>query len=177
MWWSAELSPMTSLPILETDRLILRGFREDDAPRIAHLNTDPEIMRYVRPADNWGVAYHWALEKARRQRPPFGFWIIEDRMSGWHGFALFQPLPGTDELEIGFRLPKTSWGRGVASEAAARLIRHGFEATEVPRICAVAYLENTGSVSVLQKCGLEHRGTIAAYGFDALPFFVLDRRT
>ena len=45
MWWSAELSPMTSLPILETDRLILRGFREDDAPRIAHLNTDPEIMR------------------------------------------------------------------------------------------------------------------------------------
>ena len=123
------------------------------------------------------MAYHWALEKARRQTPSFGFWIIEDRKGVWHGFALFQPLPGTDEVEIGFRLSKSSWGLGIASEAAVRLIRHGFEVTDVPRICAVAYLENIGSVKVLQKCGLVHRGTIAAYGFETLPFFVLDRRT
>jgi len=166
---------MIPLPVLETERLILRGIREDDAPRIAHLNGNSEVMRYVRPPDRWGVAYHWALERARRQYPPFGFWIIEDRDGGWHGFALFQPLPDTDEVEIGYRLPKSSWGRGIATEATQRLIAHGFTATRARRICAVAYLDNIGSVKVLEKCGLAHRGTIAAYGFDALPFFVLER--
>ena len=140
------------------------------------MNTDPEIMRYVRPPDPWGVAYHWALEKARRQSPPFGFWSIEDRHGGWHGFAECQILPGTDEVEIGYRLPRTSWGKGIATEAALAVIGHGFAATDARRICAVVDLENTGSLNVLQKCGLEHRGTIAAYGFDALPFFVRDRQ-
>jgi RimJ/RimL family protein N-acetyltransferase len=68
------------------------------------------------------------------------------------------------EIEIAYRLPQASWGRGIASEAAARLLAFGFQERGLERIVAVTHPENQASQRVLKKLGLIYHDTRPAYG-------------
>jgi len=67
------------------------------------------------------------------------------------GFCGLQPLPETDEIEIGWWLARACWGRGLATEAARAVLRDGFERAGLQRIVAIAQPANTASIGIMRK--------------------------
>jgi RimJ/RimL family protein N-acetyltransferase len=112
--------------LLETLRLRLRQFTLDDTDRLVELDSDPAVMRYItfgvptpREAYVDDILPYW-LEVYRRT-PLLGYWAAEDRASGeFHGWFHLRPdRIDAGEQELGYRLRRASWGRGLASECAA----------------------------------------------------------
>jgi RimJ/RimL family protein N-acetyltransferase len=98
-------------------------------------------------------------------------WAGSGQTLGWCG--LF-PIADTALIEIGYRYVTAAWGRGVATEAARRVLGHGFRAFEFDPIVAVTHPENTASKNVLKKIGLCSDGRQFHHGLD-LGFFSLGR--
>ncbi len=157
---------MTPAPALETDRLTLRGFGAGDTAVLGRLASDPLITRHLTveamsPAEATARAEaHWADS----HDGSFGLWAIEagGRIAGC---ASLKPGATAGEAELAYRLLPEAWGHGIATEAAARLIRHGFEALGLIRVAAVTAPDNFASQRVLEKLGLQYMGLCAAYGF------------
>ncbi|MFQ5957756.1 MAG: GNAT family N-acetyltransferase [Alphaproteobacteria bacterium] len=163
---------------LFTNRLRLRGLRAADAPHLAAMSADPEVMRYV----GSGVrTYENALAEAQRlvaeeRDDGLGLWAIEERSTGdFHGRVGLLPLDDSDEIEVAYRLPRTSWGRGIATEAAGCLIVYGFDDLGLDEIVAVTSPDNAASRRVLEKLGLEHRSARTVYGVEGCWYYVLSR--
>lgn len=161
---------------LRTERLRLRGWRPEDVALLATMNSDAEVMRYI----GSGVrTYQVVLSQAQEfiatePKGPLGFWAIEEQADGaFHGWAGLIHLDGGEEIEIAYRLPKASWGRGIATEAARRLVDHGFADLGLDRIVAVTSEENLGSQGVLKKLGLRYVGLRRAYGVDGCWYYAL----
>jgi RimJ/RimL family protein N-acetyltransferase len=111
---------------LETDRLTLRGWREDDLDSLAAINADPEVMRYIRDGsvrDRRQSAEGLQNMIANWEKLGYGLFAVEVRESGvligWAGFAVSDFLPEVlPAVEIGWRLDRRFWGHGYATEAA-----------------------------------------------------------
>ncbi len=152
-----------------TERLRLRGWRRGDAPALAAMNADPEVLRYIGAG---AKPYAEALERAEslvRERPGngLGLWAIEESATGvFRGWAGLIPLDGTQEIELAYRLAKSSWGRGIATEAARRLLAYGFDDLRLELIAAVTDPENRASRRVLDKLGFLYQGLRSAYGVE-----------
>ncbi|HXJ81468.1 MAG TPA: GNAT family N-acetyltransferase [Candidatus Methylomirabilis sp.] len=148
--------------MLETSRLRLRRLHASDEADLVELDRDPLVMRYV--GSPRGVRTHEETVERVRQRihadhGAGGWWIIEDKHDGaFHGVGLLLGMPEGDDVEVGYRLARRSWGRGIATEAAAALIDHAFAALRVPRMVAVVYPDNHPSRRVLSKLGFAHDG-------------------
>jgi [ribosomal protein S5]-alanine N-acetyltransferase len=145
--------------ILETDRLWLREFVEDDAEGFFALNSDPEVMRYT------GTACLTSVEQARAdlcERPladyrKYGFGrlaVVLKDSDALIGFAGLKYLVDVEEVDLGYRLMAAYWGRGLATEASRACVAHGFEILGLKRIIGFVEPENVRSVRVLQKSGL-----------------------
>lgn len=154
---------MNDEAIAETDRLILRPWRLDEADRFYDMHRRAEVARWIggRPMVDPAEATAM-LERMRQQRAAdsrFGSWAVVERASGRPaGSVLLKPLPdGAGEIEIGWHLHPDSWGRGLATEAAGALLRYGFE-LGLSEIWAVTHLDNARSVQVCQKIGLRLLG-------------------
>ncbi len=152
---------MTRAPELATDRVILRGWREGDLAPMAEMNADPEVMRFLGPVlDRQGsdlivgrFLQKWAEE------PRFGWWAAEDRGSGaFLGFVgLNRPdfeEPPAPCVEIGWRLARAAWGRGLATEAARACLAHGFETVGLAEVVAFTVPENRRSRRVMERLGM-----------------------
>ncbi len=159
-----------------TERLRLRGWRRDDAPLLAAMNADPEVMRYI---GTGAKPYAEALERAEslvRERPEdgFGLWAIEERAIGvFHGWAGLFPLDDTQEIELAYRLAKSSWSRGIATEAARPLLAYGFDELRLDPIVAVTAPETRASRRVLEKLGFRYQGLRSAYGVEGCCYYTL----
>jgi [ribosomal protein S5]-alanine N-acetyltransferase len=148
--------------MLETQRLWLRRLRPADEPELIALDSDAEVMRYVgSPA---GVRTHEeTVDRARRRihddHGSYGWWAVVGKQDGaFHGLGLLLPTPDGDDVEVGYRLARCSWGRGIATEAASALVAHAFENLWLPRLVAVVYPDNRASRRVLEKLGFVHDG-------------------
>lgn len=87
--------------------------------------------------------------------PSLGYWAIEERSGGApYGWVALKTLYRTNEIEIGYRLWPAAWGRGIATEAARRLLRYGFDDAGLRRIVAVTTRANTASRRVIEKLGM-----------------------
>ena len=148
--------------MLETDRLRLRRLRPADEARLIALDSDPDVMRYIgSPA---GVrSPDETLDRVRQRiaddHGACGWWLIEgkdDRRC--HGLALLLPMPDGDDIELGYRLARESWGKGLATEAASALADYAFGRLGLPRLVAVVYPENRASRRVLEKLGFAADG-------------------
>jgi len=173
---------------LETRRLILRPLGRGDLADLVALDRDPEVMRYVgspagvkSPAETEQRARTRIEESERGDHAPLGFWRIEGRNDGtFHGVAALIRMPeGGDvpaggDVEIAYRLARSAWGRGIATEAAGALVAHGLRALGLPRLVAVTYPENRASQRVLDKLGFERRGLTEYKGVQTT-FHVLTR--
>ena len=74
------------------------------------------------------------------------------------GFHLLFNIQGETIIQVGFGLAKSAWGKGYGTEMAAEVLRYGFEERALPRIVAIANLENHASQHVLLKIGLHRKG-------------------
>jgi [ribosomal protein S5]-alanine N-acetyltransferase len=148
--------------IIETQRLILRNFTIDDAQLIYDLNLDPEVTRYTYdPVRDINHAQE-ILEKTILPQYALynhGRWAVhvkpELEFIGWCGLKY---RPELDEIDLGYRFKKSSWGNGYATEAAYACIKYGFEKLNLNLITGRAIPENIGSLNVLEKCGMQYIG-------------------
>jgi RimJ/RimL family protein N-acetyltransferase len=144
---------------LHTPRLILRTVTADDVDRLVELNGDPEVMRYLNggePTPREVVAEQiipfW--EGFYERGEGFGYWVAERRADGeFLGWFHFRPGDG-EGTELGYRLRRSAWGRGYATEGSRALIDKGFTELGVDRVFAHTMTVNAGSRRVLEKCGL-----------------------
>ncbi len=149
---------------LETERLVLRRFTEADVDDLFDLDGDPEVMRYLtggRPTPR-DVIRDDILPRFLRyyeRFEGFGFWAAIERSTGeFLGWFHFRPPEGSglDEVELGYRLKRSAWGKGYATEGARALIRKGFAELGVRRVFAQTMAVNTASRRVMEKAGLAH---------------------
>ena len=146
--------------MIETERLILRGWRDGDIEPFHTMCNDPEVMRYLGPPMSREVAE----ESAARQNGfldshGYCFWAVERKADGaFLGFCGLKPGPaGTpiaDQVEIGWRLARDAWGKGYAKEAAEASIAWGWTNTDTPDIAAMTVLGNARSWGLMERLGM-----------------------
>lgn len=150
-------------PTIETDRLLLRQWREDDRDPFAALNADPVVMEHFpatlsRAESDAFIDRHSALIDQRG----WGLWAVEVRDSGdFIGFTgLAVPVFDADFVpctEIGWRLAASAWGRGYATEAAAVVLSYAFDEVGLDDVVSFTYVGNERSRRVMDKIGLHER--------------------
>ena len=143
------------IPTLETERLTLRPFREDDLDAFAALCADDEVMRWLggtldRPAAWRHMATltgHWRLRG-------YGRWAVEVRETGELAghVGLWYP-EGWPAIEVGWALARPAWGRGIATEAARASVDYGWSEVDLDRIIHLIDPTNERSQSVARKIG------------------------
>jgi RimJ/RimL family protein N-acetyltransferase len=144
------------IPQLETERLLLRGFRADDFEAWASFLADPEVVRYLwgepQPrTDSWRqmamTLGHWVLRG-------YGMWAVERKSDraciGRVGMLNPEGWPG---LEVGWTLGRPYWGQGYATEAAAASMRYAFLTQPVDRIISCIDPNNKASQAVAARLG------------------------
>lgn len=177
---------------LTTDRLTLRTFCDDDVDALVDLHSREEVQRWIGDGQPMTPAEAAASIPRRRLAfpEPLGIWAIEleERMVGT---LLLKPIPisgtplaadprtadleramASPEIEIGWHLHPDVWGRGVATEAATRVLEH---AADLPRIIAVTHPDNHPSQRVAGRLGMHDLGTTERYYDETTRLFVLER--
>ncbi|MGH3661277.1 MAG: GNAT family N-acetyltransferase [Micromonosporaceae bacterium] len=157
---------------LKTDRLLLRRLTESDVDNLCDLDSDPEVMRFLtggEPTPREEIRdvalprilslYEWPGE--------FGYWGAVERLTGnflgW--FCITPPRshraddPAADDGELGYRLRRSAWGKGYATEASRALIRQAFTESGLHRVHAQTMAVNTRSRRVMERAGLTCRRT------------------
>ncbi|MER6000651.1 GNAT family N-acetyltransferase [Nonomuraea angiospora] len=155
---------------LETGRLVLRRFTESDAGHLFTLHNDPEVMEFL----NGGKPTPREVIVGETL-PAFiatGFFAAIEKPSGaflgW--FHLRVPLGAPDdEPELGYRLHKSAWGRGYATEGSLALIDKAFRELGARRVYAQTMAVNVRSRRVMEKCGLRFTRTFHLEWEDPLP--------
>ncbi len=146
--------------MIDTGRLILRGWRDADVGPFHAMCNDPEVMRYLGPlmsrADAQGAADR---QNGFIASHGYCFWAIERKNDGaFLGFCGLKPGPeGTpihDKVEIGWRLRRDAWGAGYAREAAAASLAWGWTNTDAPDILAMTNIANTRSWGLMERLGM-----------------------
>jgi ribosomal-protein-alanine N-acetyltransferase len=148
------------MPVMETDRLIVRSWRDGDLVPFAALNADPQVTRYL-PARLTRVQSDALATqiRARQAAQGFGYWALELKHGApFIGFAGVNRAPFearfTPAVEIGWRLAHEYWGRGYATEVATAVLAYGFAALGVPEIVSFTAPENCRSRAVMERLGM-----------------------
>lgn len=167
--------------LLRTDRITLRELVEEDAGRLYDLDRDPEVTRYVGGPSAPDVAGY--LDRFRTVYRPYyaahpwrGGWAAEVG-GAFVGWFIARPAPdhrlsaelgwtNPDDIELGYRLRREVWGRGLATEGALALVKLAAADPATTAVVACALVTNGASCRVLEKCGLVKVGEVALPGFD-----------
>lgn len=159
---------------LETDRLLLRMFRQSDLDSYADMCADPETMRYIgdgQPQDRpaaWRVMAvivgHWSLLG-------YGLWAVEERSSGAlvGRVGCWNP-EGWPDLEIGWTLHRSFWGRGYATEAARAALHFAFTELGRPHVVSLIHPDNARSIRVAERLGERPHGSTELMGRPVLVY-------
>ncbi len=147
---------------LETERLVLRRFTVDDVDHLVALDGDPEVMHFITGgrATSREEIENDVLPAFLRHYERFagyGFWAAIEKATGeFLGWFHFRPREGRplDEVELGYRLRKSAWGKGYGTEGSRALIRKGFTELGVQRVVAEAMAVHVASRRVMEKAGL-----------------------
>jgi RimJ/RimL family protein N-acetyltransferase len=147
---------------IATERLVLRRWREADRLPFRRLNADPRVMEFMpgalRAEQSDALV---ARIESHFERHGFGLWAAElregERFLGFIGLS----VPGFEAafmpaVEIGWRLDADYWGRGLATEGARAVMRHGFEALELDGVVSFTVPGNLRSRRVMEKLGMRH---------------------
>lgn len=144
--------------ILETQRLILREMMPADDHNLYALNRDPEVIKYTGdPAfQNVAEARSFLENYDQYRKYGFGRWAVvrksDGAFLGWCGLKYDASI---DETDIGFRFGKKYWNQGFATESAKASLTYGFDKLARETIVGRAMKENTASVKILEKLGMQ----------------------
>jgi [ribosomal protein S5]-alanine N-acetyltransferase len=161
---------MPTIPVLATGRLLLRAFTPTDAPAVARILSNTRMsehtLRFQHPypvetAESW-ISQHnaWAERGIHLQ------WAIvlpSGQLIGTVSLALQQEPPLGD---LGYWIDEAHWNRGYATEATRAVIAWAFGTLGLPRVEARCFATNTGSIRVLEKCGLSLEQRLPAHVID-----------
>ena len=174
--------------LLESQRLLLRPLEAADADLEVEIGTDPEAMKYVGDVETKDKIVRDMAKYTRRcAGGSIGVWCVTDRLTMEKlGSAILLPLPIEEddtnwdlvlgdelpdcEIEVGYMLKRSAWGKGYATEATKRLLKFAFEETPLEEVVATTDPENTASKRVLEKCGLSYEGMRRAYATECCGF-------
>lgn len=166
------------IPIVATDRLVLRGFTAADQPAYAALRGDPDVVRFL-PGGEALVPFASEIAASRiaafreAWKRGFGVWAVEERATGaFVGQAGLAAMERSDAVEVLYALARPFWGRGYAREAAAAALSFGFESVRLDRIVGYVVPGNHASVRVLEAIGLQATGDTAYNGFTVHGFAI-----
>ncbi len=162
--------------IIETERLSLRPFAEDDFETLCKLRSDEEVMRYMGGAEfakreKVAERLHHYIDHYKK----YGFavcGVILKETNEMIGSAGLQYLENTDDVEVGYGFDKPFWGKGYASEAAKAMLTFGFENCGFEKIVAVAIPENRASRNVMEKLGMTYIKNTIHYGSDCVYYSI-----
>ena len=173
------MEKMPAKVFLETERLILRQFTESDAENLFELDSDREVIRFANLGIiKGGEPIDTDRETIRNKTLPrllayyqkyegYGFWAAIEKSSdefiGWFQFrpaldSQFNVTSGfydKNDIELGYRLRKVSWGKGYATEGAKALVLKGFSELGTQRVVSSALAANRASIRVMEKAGLK----------------------
>jgi RimJ/RimL family protein N-acetyltransferase len=173
---------------VHTERLALRRFTSADAANLLSLDGDPQVMRFLTgTAKSAAQVRDEVLPKLtglHLRFPGFGYWAAETRAGGqFIGWFVLRPVTPTDDAiehwpdargqtgvaSLGYRLRRSAWGRGYATEGARALVRLAFTDLGVREVVATTMAVNTGSRRVMEKAGLRYVRTVHLDWPDPLP--------
>jgi [ribosomal protein S5]-alanine N-acetyltransferase len=136
----------------------MRPFEPGDVEAAYAVFRDPEVMRYAvgePDAKSGDTRERLARYAAHQVRYGFSKWAVLDRESGAYlGDAGIMSFRDTGELELGYRLARDAWGRGLGTEVARAWLQHGLATLGLPRIIAFSHPDNAASIRVMQKVGM-----------------------
>ena len=143
---------------LETERLVLRSWREADRDPFFALNSDPVVMEFLPATDR--AASDNVVDRliAAQERDGCCFWAVESQADGgFLGFCgLMAPRAPLEEFEAGWRLGRDAWGHGFASEAARASLAWGWGKLDAPSIVAITVPPNHRSRAVMERIGMAY---------------------
>lgn len=166
------------MSIIETARLRLRPFAESDLDALVVLNSDRDVMKYITdgepmPREQTEARLQFYLN--HWQQYGFGLFVIEYKDTGeCAGFCGLQYLDNTPEIEVGYRLAKNYWGKGLATESSKACLSYGFDDVKLDRIVAVVRPDNLPSQHVLEKIGLKYEKFAHYYNVDVM-YYAINR--
>lgn len=149
-------------PILHTSRLSLRQFtgNDEDAALILHLNNQPGVLKYLHEPPLKDIAHAGQILKEiilPQYENNLGRWAVflkdNNAFIGWCGLKY---RPERRETDLGYRFLPSAWGKGYATEAAKACLQYGFEKLGLEKINACAHVDNTASLNILQKLGMQY---------------------
>lgn len=165
---------------LETERLVLRMFRESDLDAFAEMCADEIVMRYIGTGKTLSRAEAWremAVMLGHWQLRGYGLWAVEEREShsligrigcwnpeGWPGF------------EVGWMLRRQSWGHGLATEGVRAALNYAFSTLHRPHVISLICPENARSIRLASRVGERLEGETEALGIRFLVYGI-DRET
>jgi ribosomal-protein-alanine N-acetyltransferase len=155
-----------TIPVVETERLILREWRAEDVDAYAEMNADPDVRRFMhppRPITRTAAEAEIEAEVERWATLGFGHRPVVLKQTGeliGRAGAKRHPDWPLDPLnaEVGWLFARSAWGKGYATEAAHEAARMCLEGAGVPEIISIAHPDNHASFHVMEKIGLERAG-------------------
>jgi RimJ/RimL family protein N-acetyltransferase len=152
-----------TVPVLTSERLRLVPVSDAHLPLFIELNSDPEVMRFIRGGPS--TPQESRREWTRRRGPQtdeargLGYWagFEGERFVGWWSASSF-----ADDLKtsgVGYRLRREAWGRGLATEGGRVMVDQAFGALSVEKVVASTMSANAASRAVLRKLGMTHVDT------------------
>ncbi|CCH79675.1 GCN5-related N-acetyltransferase [Nostocoides japonicum T1-X7] len=166
-------------PVLRTDRIVLRPMTLEHLPLLHRLDTDPEVMRHLlgrarTPAE---IEEFWTprCSDTVADAVGLGWWVgfVEGDFVGWWDLGRSDSDPDAPmhpgEAEIGWRVARRHWRRGLATEGARAVLRHGFETVGLRRVHAETMAVNAASRGVMRAIGMRLVGTSPASQRATLP--------
>ncbi|GAA1879856.1 GNAT family N-acetyltransferase [Actinomadura bangladeshensis] len=147
---------------LRTDRLIMRRWTEADREPFAALNADPQVMEHF-PAPLTRQESDALVDRIERrfEESGFGFWALE--VAGTGEFVGFTGLSVprfdahfTPAVEIGWRLARSAWGHGYATEAALRALGYAFDEARLDEVVSFTSAPNVRSQAVMKRIGMTY---------------------
>ena len=168
----AEASRNKFAAMLETERLLIRKFTDDDLPALIEQRSDAEVNKYL-----GGTRLQNPDEIAKRLKfyigcyEKYGFgmcamiWKETGEFFGWSGL---QPLDDESDIEVGYGMKRAYWRKGIGFECARAWLEFGFKEMDLKRIVAVAVPENNGSWRIMEKLGMKFEKTEPHYDMDCV---------
>ena len=148
--------------MLETQRLILRHWCEEDLEPFATMNSDPEVMKYF-PSVLSHQESNAMVERIQNKfaTQEFGLWAVEEKLSATFIGFIGLNIPNfqahfTPTVEVGWRLARPFWGKGYATEGAKKAIEYGFAEVNLTEIVSFTAKINKRSIAVMKRLGMTH---------------------
>lgn len=150
---------------LETERLVMRSWREEDLAPFHAICSDPQVMATLGPVmDRAETRALIARAQAREEQHGHTFWALERRedarLIGWCGVIRGSAGPVEDKAEIGWRLASDCWGKGYATEAARASLDWLFANLPDDAAWAITNTDNLRSRGVMERLGMSYQPTL-----------------